>query len=78
MARIGKAFVEFFTLTEEQRHAVGEKFLELGNIGFGALIFGSALAEGRLRWFHLVVGALFWFLMFCVYIFLTKPRGKND
>jgi len=50
---------------------------ELGNIGFGALIFGSALAEGRLNWFHLIVGALFWFLMFCVYVFLTKPRGKK-
>lgn len=33
MARIGKALVEFFTLTEEQRHVVGEKVLELGNIG---------------------------------------------
>ena len=77
MARIAKTAVKFFTLTEEQRHAVGEKFLELGNIGFGALIFGSALAEGRLKWLHLVGGALFWFLMFCVYVFLTKLRGKK-
>jgi hypothetical protein len=44
MARIVRGVIEFFTLTEEQRHAVGEKFLELGNIGFGALIFGSAFA----------------------------------
>ena len=77
MVRIARAVVEFFTLTEEQRDALGEKFLELGNIGFGALIFGSALTEGRLKWFHLAVGALFWFLMFCVYVFLTKPRGKK-
>ena len=77
MARIAKSAVKFFTLTEEQRHAVGEKFLELGNIGLGALIFGSAMAEGRLEWFHPVVGALLWFLMFCVYVYLTKPRGKK-
>jgi hypothetical protein len=77
MARIARAVFEFFTLTEEQRHAVGEKFLELGNIGFGALIFGSALTEGRLKWFHLVVGALFWFLMFYVYVFLTKSRDQK-
>lgn len=77
MARIGRMAVEFFTLSEEQRNAVGEKFLELGNIGFGALIFGSALAEGRLLWFHLIAGTLFWFLMFCVYVFLTKSRGEE-
>jgi hypothetical protein len=77
MPRFAGTVVEFLTLTEEQRNAVGEKFLELGNIGFGALIFGSALAERRLQWYHLVVGALFWFLMFCVYVFITKPRGKR-
>jgi len=31
MARIARVAIEFFTLTEEQRHAVGEKFLELDN-----------------------------------------------
>ncbi|MDZ7290720.1 MAG: hypothetical protein ONB44_18455 [candidate division KSB1 bacterium] len=59
MARFGKTIVEFLTLTEEQRKIVGEKVLELGNIGAGALIFGSALAEGRIKWFHLVSGVLF-------------------
>lgn len=78
MARIGKAFVEFFILTEEQRHVVGEKILEFGNIGAGALIFGSALAEGRIRWFYLVGGILFWILMFLAYLFITKQRGKKD
>ncbi len=75
--RITKAVGKFFALTEEQRHAIGEKFLDLGNIGLGALIFGSALAEGRLRWVHFIVGTLFWFLMLGVYVFLTKPRGKK-
>lgn len=77
MPSIARAIVEFLTLTEEQLRAVGEKFLELGNIGVGALIFGSALAEGRLAWIHLVVGALFWFLMFFIYVFLAKPREKK-
>lgn len=45
MARIGKAFVGFFTLTERT---------------------------------PLVVGALFWFLMFCLYIFLPNREAKND
>jgi hypothetical protein len=78
MARIGKAFVEFFTLTQEQRHVSGEKVLEMGNIGAGALIFGSALSEGRIKWFYAVVGLVFWIAMFCIYLHITKPRGKKD
>jgi len=78
MARLGKAFVDFFTLTEEQRKVVGEKVLELGNIGAGALIFGSAFAEARIRWFYLVSGILFWILMFLAYLSITKQRGKKD
>jgi hypothetical protein len=77
MARIGNFVITFFTLTEEQRKVVGEKVLEFGNIGGGALIFGSALAEGRIRWIHLVGGFLFWILMFCLYLLLTKSRGEK-
>ena len=77
MAIIPRAVSDFFTLNQEQRDAVGEKFLELGNIGAAALIFGRALTEGRLRWFHVTVGVLFWFIMFCIYVLLTKPRGEK-
>jgi len=76
MAHIVKLALEFFTPTEEQRQTIGEKILDLGNIGAGALVFGSALAEGRIRWFHLISGFLFWILMFCIYFSLTKTRGK--
>ena len=78
MARIGKAFVEFFTLTEEQRRVVGEKVLELGNIGASALVFGTALAEGRIKWQYMLAGALFWLLMFCGYLLIISRGGKND
>jgi hypothetical protein len=79
MARIGRAIAEFFTLTEEQRHLVGEKVLELGNIGASALVFGTALAEGRIKWQYMLAGALFWLLMFCGYLLITRSRGgKND
>jgi hypothetical protein len=79
MAQIVEAFVEFFTLTEEQRKVVGEKVLELGNIGASALVFGTALAEGRIKWQYMLAGALFWLLMFCGYLLITRSRGrKND
>jgi hypothetical protein len=78
MARIGKAFVEFFILTEEQRKDVGLKFLELGNIGAGALFFGSALSEGRIKLPYVVSGVLWWILTFCIYVILTKERGKRN
>jgi hypothetical protein len=77
MARFTRAIAEFFTLTEEQRKVVGEKVLELGNLGGGALVFGTALAEGRVKWLYLIIGALFWFIMFCVYLALTKTRGEK-
>jgi len=79
MTRIISAAFEFFAMTEEQRQIVGEKVLDLGNIGASALVFGTALAEGRVRWIYMVTGALFWLLMFCGYLLLTKSRGgKND
>jgi hypothetical protein len=73
--------IEFFALSEEQGKVVGEKILELGNIGAGALAFGSALAEGRIRWIYIVSGALFGFITFGVYLFvtkLTKPQGERN
>jgi hypothetical protein len=78
MARIGTAFIEFFTLTEAQRRVVGEKYLELGNIGASALVFGTALAEGRIRWLYAIGGALFGGVMFLIYLYLTKSRGKKN
>jgi hypothetical protein len=75
---IVRVAVEFFTLTEEQRKVVGEKYLDLGNIGAGALVFGTALAEGRIKWFYVIGGVLFWVLMLFIYFHLTKPRGKKD
>jgi hypothetical protein len=41
-----KTAVGFFTLTEEQRQAVGEKFLELGNIGLGGVDFWQCDGRG--------------------------------
>ncbi|MGH7450031.1 MAG: hypothetical protein ACRENG_01665 [bacterium] len=78
MARLARAIAEFFMLTQEQRHVIGEKVLEMGNIGAGALIFGSALSEGRITWFYVFAGLLFWIVMFCIYLHLTKSRGKKD
>jgi len=79
MIRLGKAIVIFFTLSDEQRKVVGEKVLELGNIGGGALVFGSALAGGDVKLPYIVTGIAWWFLCFCIYIFQTKSRGeKND
>jgi hypothetical protein len=46
-------------MTEEQRQTTGEKVLDLGNIGASALVFGTALAEGRVRWIYMVTDALF-------------------
>jgi len=74
---IVRVAVEFFTLTEEQRKVVGEKYLDLGNIGAGALVFGTALAEGRIKWFYVIGGVLFWVLMFFIYFHLTKPRRQE-
>jgi len=79
MARIWNAIPEFFVLNREQGSTVGEKILDFGNIGAGALIFGSALTEGRIRWFHIIGGILFWVIMFCFYLIvvrLTKTRGE--
>jgi len=77
MTRIVKSIFEFFTLTEEQRQIVGEKVLDFGNIGSGALIFGSAFAQGRIKWFYLFSGMLLWFILLCVYLALTKSRGEK-
>jgi len=77
MANIVKSVFEFFTLTEGQRQVVGEKTLDFGNIGSGALIFGSALAEGRIKWVYLFCGMFLWFVLFCVYLALTKSRGEK-
>jgi len=78
MPRSAKAIFEFFTLSEEQRKVAGEKFLDFANIGSAALIFGSALSEGRIKWPYFISGILLWIFFFCFYILLTKTRGKEN
>lgn len=78
MSRSIKAIFEFFALTEEQRKVAGEKFLDFANIGSGALIFGSALSEGHIKWSYFISGILLWIFFFCFYLLLTKPRGKEN
>jgi hypothetical protein len=78
MLSSAKAIFEFFALTEEQAKVLGEKVLDFANIGSGALIFGSALSEGRIKWSYLISGMLLWVFSFVFYLILTNQRGKKN
>jgi hypothetical protein len=49
----------------------------MGNIGGGALVFGSALAEGHNKWLYITGGTAWWFLCFYLYGTLTKESELN-
>jgi len=78
MARIGKIIFAFLTLTDDQRQTIDEKVLDFGNIGASALVFGSALAEGHVKWLYMISGVLWWVITFFIYILLTKHRGEEN
>jgi hypothetical protein len=49
-------------LTDSQRQAFGDKFLDLANYAAAAMVFGQFVGDQRFSWRVMAAGVVIWFL----------------
>ena len=59
-------------MNENQRKFISDKLGTLGNIAFGALIFGQFLSEEPFRFPSLLFGIVFWFTCYITGYLILK------
>jgi len=68
----------FVQLNSDQRKALSDKLLSLGNIAIGSLIFGVVVSRELFRWWLAVLGLVIYTILTIVGLLLLKTiEGDN-
>jgi len=65
-------------MTQKEREVYAEKALDLGNIAFGALVFGQFLGEHVFQWWSAALGAFILILAYIVSHFLLQFEEEAE